>query len=48
LGVVRHTSRRASGGTDIFHRIKFYAVEVAATVAFVWIVARALWHELGF
>ena len=32
---------------DIFHKIKFYTVEIAATVAFVWIVGKALLHELG-
>ena len=33
---------------DIFHVIKYYAVEIAATIVFLSWLAKAVWHELGF
>jgi hypothetical protein len=41
---ISHTKIEAS---DIFHEIKFYAVEIAATIVFVVWLAKAVWHELG-
>jgi len=37
---------RVSDSRDIFHQIKYYAVEVAATIVFLAWLARAVWHEL--
>jgi hypothetical protein len=31
----------------MFREIKFYAVEIAATIIFVVWLAKAVWHELG-
>jgi hypothetical protein len=31
----------------VLHNIKFYAVEVSATIVFLVWLARAVWHELG-
>lgn len=41
---ISHTKFEAS---DIFCKIKFYAVEIAATIIFVVWLAKAVWHELG-
>jgi hypothetical protein len=43
---MKTTPHRAES-EDIFHKIKFYAVEVSATIVFVVWLARAVWHELG-
>ena len=32
---------------DFFLRLKYYAVEIAATLVFIVWVAKILWHELG-
>jgi hypothetical protein len=37
-----------TGSRDIFHQIKYYAVEIAATIVFLAWLVRAVWHELGF
>ena len=39
---------RRPDDTDVFHKIKYYAVEVAATIVFVYWIAKSVWHELGF
>jgi hypothetical protein len=31
---------------DIFHQIKYYALETAATVLFLAWLAKAVWHEV--
>jgi hypothetical protein len=33
---------------DLLGRVRYYAVEIAATVGFLAWVGRSLWHELGF
>jgi hypothetical protein len=33
--------------SNVFHKIKSYAVEIAATIVFVWWIAGALWRELS-
>jgi len=43
---MKPNGRRAENA-EIFHKIRFYAVEVSATAAFLVWLARALWHELG-
>ena len=32
---------------DIFHKIKYYAVEITATVVFLTWLGKAVWHDLG-
>jgi hypothetical protein len=39
---------RAPDSHDIFHQIKYYAVEIAATIVFLAWLVRAVWHELVF
>ena len=34
--------------SDWFYLIKFYSVEIAATIIFLSWICRAVWHELGF
>ena len=34
--------------SHLAHKIKFYAVEIAGTILFVVLLARFVWHELGF
>ena len=31
---------------NVFYLIKYYAVEIAATVTFLTILAKAVWHEI--
>ena len=38
---------RAPYDRDIFHQIKYYAVEISATIVFLAWLARAVWHELA-
>lgn len=39
---------RRSDPHRVFHQIKYYAVEIAATIIFLAWIAKAVWHELGF
>ena len=31
---------------DVFHAIRYYAIETASVISLILVLAKALWHEL--
>jgi len=46
LSVGKEISVSSRDPYRIFHLIRLYAVEISATVVFLYWIVRALWHEL--